>query len=270
MSFNYEQSIWGKGTATPNPSDPTAIRLRWSLSTLKNLPTGSKVLEVGCGAGQFIRAVKKIYPALDCYGTDISRKAIATAQLSTEGVSYILQEEKSLPFADEYFSAVLVYDVLEHVVGPEIFLKEIHRVLKPDGILYAFVPCEGDVLSFWNFLRHLGIGSTLTKTHAGHIQYFSRRSLKGMLKNSGLELQKILYSEHLLGQLLGVIAFFSLDKAAKKKGVGQLNNESYFSSQSGGFIRAIKNMVNSLVFAESVVLKKIPSPNVHIVAKKIG
>ena len=46
----------------------------------------------------------------------------------------------ALPFADHVFDAVFIFDVLEHVDGDDLVLKEIHRVLTPEGRLLITVP----------------------------------------------------------------------------------------------------------------------------------
>ncbi len=45
-----------------------------------------------------------------------------------------------LPFKDEVFDAVILEAVLEHVINPKEVVSEVHRVLRPDGRIYAGVP----------------------------------------------------------------------------------------------------------------------------------
>ncbi|MSU75497.1 MAG: class I SAM-dependent methyltransferase [Candidatus Magasanikbacteria bacterium] len=280
MSFNYEQSIWGRGEASLRWSDPTAFRLKQSLQAIASLPAGAKVLEVGCGAGQFIRAIKKMRPEFECFGSDISREAITLAQQKNDGVEYFISEpykliDETSPFVpllggEGNFDAVLVFDVLEHVDNPAALLQEIRRVLKPNGIFYAFVPCEGDWLSLWHLLEVLHLKKDLTKKHAGHIQYFSRRSLLKLFGQNYFLIQRLRYSEHLLGQKIGILAFWLMERATKKQGGKQINNETYFGEQGSGLIRLIKKLVNGLVYIESTLFSLVPSPNVHVVAKKLA
>jgi hypothetical protein len=79
------------------------------------------------------------------------------------------------------------------------------------------------------------------------------------------------YSEHIIGQLLGIAAFFSMNRFAKKHKLAQVNNEQYFDNlhaRGGGVLRWIKNLVNAVVFIESAVFSRLPSPNVHVTAVK--
>lgn len=269
--FNYEQSIWGHGQASIALSSPTSFRLRQSLQSLANLPDNAKVMELGCGAGQFIREIKALRPTLACYGSDISDHAINLAKQANDGVSYDLSAEKKLPYEDNFFDAVLIFDVLEHVTDPGAILAEVHRTLKSGGVFYSFVPCEGDALSLWNLLRKFNIGTDLTKLYAGHINRFSRKELVKLVTSYGFTVDRIRYSEHVLGQLLGIAAFFSMDTFAKKNNLQQVNNEQYFydlGKKGGGALQVIKDFVNTLVAVESMALSRLPSPNVHLTVRK--
>jgi len=269
-NFDYEKSIWGRGTASLDWKSPTSFRLHQALSAISGLKQGAKVLEVGCGAGQFIRAIKKNRPELDCYGSDISKTAIEAAEKERDGVLYSLSGEKNSPYENNFFDAVLIFDVLEHVADPDAMLVEVNRLLKINGVFYCFAPCEGDSLSLWHWIKKLArTGHELTKKYAGHINYFSRRSLIDLFKKNNFVLKKVCYSEHFLGQILGVIAFIAMDRAVKKKKIIQINNETYFAKEKqSSIVKFLKNFVNTAVYLESVVFSGIPSPNVHLTVIK--
>ncbi len=252
-------------------SSPTSIRLRQAEMALKGLKPGARVLEVGCGAGQFIRAIKHYHPELACTGTDISREAIALARQTYDGVAYEVSEPYTLPFDNERFEAVLIFDVLEHVDDPLRFMQEVSRVLVPGGTLYAFVPCEGDSLSLWHYLTKLRITPRLTEQYAGHIQAFSRTSLAQLMNEAGFQKKHARYSEHLLGQIIGVVSFIATDRAAKARAAQHINNEEYFLTsklQQRSPVVVLKQFINTLIFYESFFLQWIPSPNVHVVYTK--
>lgn len=272
MSFDYNKSLWGSGTATLRLTSPTSFRLYQALQAVSSLTAGARVLEIGCGAGQFIRALKQKRPELDCHGVDISSEAIALAKTAQDGVNYEVSTEKQLPYAAQHFDAVLIFDVLEHVEDPLFLLTEAARVLKNHGVLYAFVPCEGDWLSWWHWLDKMGLKNNLTEKFAGHIQYFSRPKLLSIVAAAGFDLRRVRYSEHALGQLLGVVSFNLMNRSAAKQGISQLNNEHYFAElehrTNSQIFSLIKNLVNSVINIESHVLARIPSPNLHFVAIK--
>lgn len=267
MTFDYNKSVWGKGTASLKWSDPANVRLRRCMSAFSVLPENAKILEVGCGAGTFIRALKSARPAWQCHGTDVSETALTGAKSADDGVEYSLCDVAGLPYIDNDFDGVALFDVLEHVEKPGVFLKEISRVLKSGGVLYAFVPCEGDITSLWHLLDKLGLKRDLTKKYAGHINFFSRATLKEILRANNFSVDKICYAEHFLGQILGVAVFKAMNKCAKISGNSQLNNEEFFKNSRKGYSTFIKNIVNYLVSLESTLFYFLPSPNVHLSAR---
>ncbi len=80
----------------------------------------------------------------DVTGIDILDDSIAEAQeLATQhGVSieFIQGYAECLPFPDDTFDAVVMGEVLEHVISPRIILAEAQRVLKHDGLFLCSVP----------------------------------------------------------------------------------------------------------------------------------
>ncbi len=267
--FDYEKSVWGENTASLRWSDPTNFRLRAAYSMVRDWPSG-RVLEVGCGAGQFIRAIRVLNKNLETHGCDISEAAVEIGRKIPDDVIYQVSEENKLPYPDGYFDAVFVFDVLEHVVSPEKVLKEIHRVLRSGGYFYCFVPCENDVTSLWRMLNKLGQKKDLTKKYAGHINFFTVKEFLSLADSAGFALKKKIFSEHFLGQILGVAAFRAMDAYARNHPNEQINNEQFFKTQkSGGIFSAFKKAINFLVTLESFLWSRVRSPNLHAIFKKI-
>lgn len=267
MSYNYEDSIWGRGLATKKWTDPSNVRLRRALRAFSGLKSGAKILDIGCGAGVFIRSIKHERGDWECYGADISRTAIAEAQKAGDGVRYACFDGR-MPYADNEFDAVMFTDVLEHVEDPDSFMKECARVLKPGGVLFAYVPCEGDATSLWHLLDNIGVKKGLTKKFAGHINFFSRAEVLHLFIKNSLTIIDRSYSEHALGQLLGVAVFFAMERQSKKSSLRQINNESFFA-ESVRHRGVLRKAVNWLVTAESELFKRVPSPNLYLVARKV-
>jgi cyclopropane fatty-acyl-phospholipid synthase-like methyltransferase len=106
---------------------------------------GMKLLDVGCGRGEIIRHCMRL--GIDAFGIDYAEVA---ARMSSEVVTQeagqgelkaaggvCLADAKFLPFPDEYFDRVLMFDVVEHLYPWELHkaLTDIHRVLRKDGRL---------------------------------------------------------------------------------------------------------------------------------------
>jgi SAM-dependent methyltransferase len=97
------------------------------------------ILELGCGEG---RGLDKILPAVDSYlGIDKIQGAVDS--LIDDYPKGNFKAAVFPPFkglADNYFSAVISFQVIEHVKDDALFLKEIYRVLKPGGTAIISTP----------------------------------------------------------------------------------------------------------------------------------
>jgi SAM-dependent methyltransferase len=93
------------------------------------------VLDVGCGRKPY----RPLVPAEGYTGLDID-----TPETRALGVADLYYDGGAFPCADASFDGVLCSQVLEHVFTPEIFLREIHRVLRPGGWLVLAVPFVWD------------------------------------------------------------------------------------------------------------------------------
>ncbi len=92
---------------------------------------GGKTLDIGCGA----RPYEKCFEVSRYVGLEIN--SAAADALSHADVRY---DGYQMPFRDNSFDSVVAFQVLEHVFEPEVFLHEIGRVLKPEGVLLLTVP----------------------------------------------------------------------------------------------------------------------------------
>jgi ubiquinone/menaquinone biosynthesis C-methylase UbiE len=106
-----------------------------------DLAPGLRILEIGCGTGNVTTRVKRAEPGADVVGTDPDPLALARAQRKAGGMSGIRFERayaQELPFADGEFDRVLSSMMLHHL---DYDVKagaaaEIHRVLRPGGVLH--------------------------------------------------------------------------------------------------------------------------------------
>jgi len=101
---------------------------------------GFHVLDFGCGPGGYIVPLAelvggsgKVY-ALDIHPLAIQKVQNIASKKQLTNVETILSDcQTALP--DNTLDAVLLYDAFHHLSDPDMVLKELHRVLKPDGIL---------------------------------------------------------------------------------------------------------------------------------------
>jgi SAM-dependent methyltransferase len=90
--------------------------------------------------------------------------------------------EKGLEFSDATFDMVFCSEVIEHMVNPENLVKEIYRVLRPEGKLLLSTPNS----AFWVYRVASLLGYTLSELqHPKHFIFFSRRSLRQLVQKEG-------------------------------------------------------------------------------------
>jgi SAM-dependent methyltransferase len=180
--------------------DYAAMKVERAMVALAGLAPGGRVLEVGCGAGATTRAMVRARPDLAIHACDFSRAAIRRATEFGGGISYVVASANALPYPDASFDAVVFYDVLEHIPDADRSLDEVFRVLRPGGLLAATVPAEGQPGTFEWLRWKLGWHDDLKAAAKGHVQRFTYRGLRAMLRRHGLRLVRWQYSFHVLGQ----------------------------------------------------------------------
>lgn len=104
---------------------------------LCEIPAGSKVLDVGCNSGDFLKLLEQAKQC-EATGVDVSEPALALAR--AKGLAVVHADAEALPFADGSFDVVILREVLVHLHDPVKALKEIARVLKPSGFLLGSAP----------------------------------------------------------------------------------------------------------------------------------
>src|SRR6185295_3349533 len=94
------------------------------------------ILDVGCGTGANLEMLSEFGAA---EGVDVSNEALTFCR--QRGLNNVkLGEAEKLPYPDESFDLVTGLDVVEHLDDDLAGLREMRRVLKPEGVAFLFVP----------------------------------------------------------------------------------------------------------------------------------
>lgn len=203
-TYDYNQIPVGFGKL--NIEDKN-LKLKRLFDIIEGLNFG-KILEIGTGGGHYISAIKKVCPKTETHGVDINQVAIQFAKGNSKvPVLYTIGDALSLPYKSDSFDCLLALDVLEHMSDVPKAIREIFRVLKRNGLLHIYLPCEKNRFTLTWAFHKIRVGRNLTKRHFGHLQYLTTEEIRKFLISGGFCILKESYSDHLLSQILH---FFSL------------------------------------------------------------
>ena len=167
------------------------VRAAWLDRKLRNhLPAGGQLLEVGCGPGFFLAAMKEV--GWQVKGLEISSFA---AQYGREhlGLEILVAPIADGSFPAATFQAILMTDVLEHLPDPVASLRAVRSWLAPGGILAVAVPSTMNLLSAQIGLtayRALGRFKTL-RIPPYHLFEYTPRTLRTTLATAGFRLLEL-------------------------------------------------------------------------------
>lgn len=141
--------------------------------------TFQSLLDVGCGASvPYVAPLESLGKRV--VGLDFARSFLSMAKSNGQGCS-VQGDATALPFPDTSFDAVLCSETLEHIPDDRGAVKEIHRVLRPGGLLFLTVP------NFWNASRILsGMrgNAGYRELQLGHLREYNRGMVDDLLGGS--------------------------------------------------------------------------------------
>jgi SAM-dependent methyltransferase len=141
---------------------------------------GVRIIEIGCGDGNFLTHLKKFAPLSIGLEPSLSFRQLAIEK-GHEILSDYVSSDSDLPGAP--YHAFITREVLEHVPNPNEFLKSISRSLSEGAIGLVEVPCLEKALRknrFYDFF-------------ADHLNYFSLSSLKFVLEKNGFTVLELMH-----------------------------------------------------------------------------
>lgn len=197
MSIDYHRS---ELAIAQDPSHPAHI-------LPPPLPAGSRILDVGCGAGQTLIAA---YPHCLSTGVDVDFEALAIGRTWNSQIQFVQARAEALPFPEGSFDAVVARVSLAYTELPQS-LREIRRVLKSGGtvwmVLHPFaIPlatARAGSLRAWVFFAYIAVNSVLfhfagtTFRFRGRCETFqTRKGIERALVKQGFKNLQISYGRH--------------------------------------------------------------------------
>lgn len=98
-----------------------------------------KVLEGGCGRGQFVYSLK--HSGYDAYGIDFAESTVRKINMAMPSLNVSIGDVRNLSFQNDFFDGYWSLGVIEHFFeGYDAIIREMNRVIKPGGYLFLTFP----------------------------------------------------------------------------------------------------------------------------------
>ena len=143
----------------------------------EKVSSGHRILDIGCGSGEFLFRMKDKFDYL--FGVDSSPSAIEWAKQKNrefKNIQFFEGDIDKCKFKDDFFDCCLCLDVLEHAKNPMEILVEIKRVLRKEGQLVVSMPNWFDII-FTKALR----------LHRMHLHAHAPCGWKNMIRKAGFK-----------------------------------------------------------------------------------
>jgi SAM-dependent methyltransferase len=144
-------------------------------------PPGGRLLEIGCAYGLFLDEARAQF---DVAGMDVCPGPVTHArqvlQVHAHCGDFVTHD-----WGDRRFDVVCMWDTIEHLSAPDLFMRRAAELLTDDGMLFL---TTGDIGALNARLR----GRHWRQIHPPtHVSYFSRRTMATMLERTGFRVEGI-------------------------------------------------------------------------------
>jgi SAM-dependent methyltransferase len=172
---SFYEDVWAE---LPDDPDPWAWERRRAL-LLEEAAAGERVLDLGCGAGRFVAALRDA--GADPVGVDLAEAALERARRNVPGGEFRATTDE---IPDSSVDLIWCSEVLEHVPDTAALLSEARRVLKTGGRLLVTTPSH-------DLPRRVLIALLRWEGHfdplGQHVRFYTTRSLTRVLETFAFE-----------------------------------------------------------------------------------
>lgn len=232
---------------------------------LNNLSIGSTVVDIGCGAGNLVRYLTKLYPKINFIGEDIHEATLnAAKEWELPNIKYVLAKGNKLPFNNNSIDLAYCNEVIEHILDDKLFVREMNRILKINSYLIITTPNKNTV--------------SLKSANPDHKRHYSPSSIRRLLLNNGFTVDKINYSDskisrgvdNLINSLTGNL-FKSVMYQPCLTTINKKDREKSFNKLIFLLADAVVNPIISIIaIADNKINGEKEKYNMLVVAKKIN
>lgn len=177
---------------------------------LENCPRNTSILDIGSSSGTNLRMLQDLgftnYTGFDL--SELSKKFCEEKGLGNVILGNICNSD----LQDNSYDIILATDVIEHIDDDDLALKEIYRILKPQGKIIVTVPC---FMVMWS-------DHDVTSMHK---RRYVLKKIKSKVENSGIKIEESYYFNFFL--FLPIVCFRKIIKllGIKLRSENSVNNK---------------------------------------------
>jgi SAM-dependent methyltransferase len=144
-----------------------------------------RVLDIGCGSGDFLALVKKKLSHIEAHGYEFNSNGAESARNRGQVVYSGLFPESVSEGINRPYDALCMFQVIEHFANPVGLIKNALTLLKPEGLLIVSVPnCDGPVRFF---------STALTDIPPHHVTRWCEKAFRIGIQRNDLEVCEMRY-----------------------------------------------------------------------------
>jgi len=140
-----------------------------------------KLLDVGCGKGDFLVNIRKKNPAAKLFGIDL----VSNYYPGIHFMKGDFLEKKII----SKFNIINNIAVIEHVDNPHLFVRKLSKILEPGGFLFILTINNNSLMyQIARLLKNVGIYTAFDRVYSHHhLQHFTNQSLKKLMEMNGFD-----------------------------------------------------------------------------------
>ena len=121
--------------------DHTEVNIAFVERVLELGATGGRILDVGTGPAAIPILLAQRLPTVEVFGADLSANMLELGDFHvaeagmTDRIALQQADAKDLPFPSQFFDGVLSNSIIHHIPDPLPMLREVHRVIRSDGLI---------------------------------------------------------------------------------------------------------------------------------------